>query len=327
MDFKGTTALITGASSGIGEVFARELAARGADVVLVARNEGKLAELAGELASKHSVKAEVLAADLGQPGAGRALAEQVAARGLTVDVLINNAGFGFLSPLVKTDADMMSTMVALNVAALTDLTHAFLPGMVERDRGAVVNVASTAAFQPVPYMAVYGATKAYVLSFTEALWGETKGTGVRVTCLCPGATATAFFETAGEQAQVGNGDDSRGRRRRRISRARAWPPERHHRGPQRDARPDHPLRPAQDGREHRRTDDATEGRSRDRPLDCDPTLGGRSSAGRAPGCGPGGRGFESPRSPFGRPCVAGLSAFRGWVAAVGGGTNGVPNFD
>lgn len=203
MDFKGTTALITGASSGIGEVFARELAARGADVVLVARSEGKLAELAGELASKHSVKAEVLPADLGQPGAGHALAEQVAARGLTIDVLINNAGFGFLSPLVKTDADMMSTMVALNVAALTDLTHAFLPGMVERDRGAVVNVASTAAFQPVPYMAVYGATKAYVLSFTEALWGETKGTGVRVTCLCPGATATAFFETAGEQAQLG----------------------------------------------------------------------------------------------------------------------------
>ena len=203
MDFKGSTALITGASSGIGEVFARELAARGANVVLVARSEAKLTALAGELASKHSVTAEVMTADLGQPGAGRALAEQVAARGLTVDVLINNAGFGFLSPLVDADADMMSTMVALNVAALTDLTRAFLPGMVERDSGAIVNVASTAAFQPVPYMAVYGATKAYVLSFTEALWGETKGTGVRVTCLCPGATATAFFETAGEQAQVG----------------------------------------------------------------------------------------------------------------------------
>jgi short-subunit dehydrogenase len=118
-------------------------------------------------------------------------------------VLINNAGFGLFGPLHESDPHRIAQQVQLNVAAMTDLTCALLPGMRERDRGAIVNVASTAAFQPVPYMAVYGATKAYVLSFTEALWAETRGSGVRVTALCPGATDTAFFGTASDSASLG----------------------------------------------------------------------------------------------------------------------------
>jgi hypothetical protein len=204
MDFKDNCALVTGASSGIGEVFARELANRGADLVLVARSQDKLEALAQELKGRCRVSVEVLARDLSEPGAGAALAARLAEQGVRIDVLVNSAGFGLFGRLHEVDPARTSQQVRLNVTTLTELTCAVLPQMLARDRGAIVNVASTAAFQPLPYMAVYGATKAYVLSFTEALWAETRGTGVRVTALCPGATDTAFFDTASEHAVVGH---------------------------------------------------------------------------------------------------------------------------
>jgi short-subunit dehydrogenase len=203
MDFNGRRALVTGASSGIGEVFARQLAERGANVVLVARSQDKLETLAQALRDRSGVSIDVLACDLGEPGAGGALAARLAERGVAIDVLVNSAGFGLFGQLHEADPARISQQVQLNVTALTELTCALLPQMRARDYGAIVNVASTAAFQPLPYMAVYGATKAYVLSFTEALWAETRGTGVRVTALCPGATDTPFFDTASEHASIG----------------------------------------------------------------------------------------------------------------------------
>lgn len=196
-------ALVTGASSGIGEVFARELCRRGADLVLVARRQQKLEELASELRDGERRSIEVVPADLSQPRASGQLVGELQRRGLRIDVLINNAGFGLFGRLSETDPDRTSEQVQLNVVALTELTQALLPGMLQRGRGAIVNLASTAAFQPVPYMAVYSASKAYVLTFTEALWAETRGTGVRVTALCPGPTNTAFFDTASDDAALG----------------------------------------------------------------------------------------------------------------------------
>lgn len=203
MDFKGSRALVTGASSGIGEVFARELASRGADLVVAARSRDKLESLASELRARDRVSVHTEAVDLAEPGAGLALASRLGERGFEVDVLVNNAGFGLYGPAHESDPHRIAQAVQLNVGAVTELTCMLLPGMIARDRGAIVNVASTAAFQPVPYMAVYGATKAYVLSFTEALWAETRSTGVRVMALCPGATDTAFFDTASENASMG----------------------------------------------------------------------------------------------------------------------------
>jgi short-subunit dehydrogenase len=203
MNYKGQRALVTGASSGIGAAFVRELASRGADLVLVARSGDRLTALAAELSREYGVRADVAVADLARPSAAEALASELSSRGIQIDILVNNAGFGFFAPLVQADGAVLSDMVQLNVAALVGLTRLYLPGMLARDRGAVINVGSTAAFQPVPYMAVYGATKAFVLSFTEALWAETRGTGVRVTALCPGSTDTGFFDVAGDDAQVG----------------------------------------------------------------------------------------------------------------------------
>jgi short-subunit dehydrogenase len=197
-------ALVTGASSGIGAVFAERLAGRGCDLVLVARSQEKLDSLAATIRASARVEAEALQADLSLPGAGVQLAASLGARDVQIDILVNNAGFGLYAPARNADPKRVSEEVLVNVAAVTDLTQALLPGMLARDRGAVINVASTAAFQPVPYMAVYGATKAYVLSFTEALWAETRQTNVRVSALCPGATDTAFFDVAGESASVGN---------------------------------------------------------------------------------------------------------------------------
>lgn len=196
-DFSGKTALVTGASMGIGEAFARELSRLGATVILVARGKDRLAALAAELPRAHAV-----AADLTQPGAAKRLFDEVAARGLDVDVLVNNAGFGAYGGFSELAADTQLGEIALNVTSLVELTHAFLP-MIERRGGGVIQVASTAAFQPVPYMAVYGATKAFVLSFSEALWAELGPRGVRVLALCPGATDTPFFARAGEAAAVG----------------------------------------------------------------------------------------------------------------------------
>jgi short-subunit dehydrogenase len=202
--YQGKIALVTGASSGIGAEFARQLAARGSGLVLVARSRAALEALASELAVRHGVRAEVVVADLAEEGAAGRVADEVAARGLRVDVLVNNAGFGTHGLFHTLPASRERDEIAVNVQALVDLTHAFLPAMLERRSGAVVNVASTAAFQPDPYMAVYGATKAFVLSFSHALHAETRRAGVRVVALCPGATETAFFDVVGSpHARVG----------------------------------------------------------------------------------------------------------------------------
>jgi short-subunit dehydrogenase len=203
MNYKAQRALVTGASSGIGEVFARELARRGANLVLVARSQDKLTALADELSASFGVATDVVVADLAKPSAGSDVAAELRGRDLQIDILVNNAGFGLFALLHEADSATLAEMIRVNVATLVDLTRLYLPGMLDRDRGVVINVASTAAFQPVPYMAVYGATKAFVLSFTEALWAETRGTGVRVTAICPGSTETGFFDIAGENAQVG----------------------------------------------------------------------------------------------------------------------------
>jgi short-subunit dehydrogenase len=197
--YRGKTALITGASSGIGAQFARALAERGMDVALVARSEGRLAALAEELHARHGVRAAVVAADLSRVGAAAALRAETEKQSFQIDLLVNSAGFGTHGPFETLDAGREHEEVMLNVATVVDLCHAYLPAMVQRGDGAVLNVASTAAFQPTPYMAVYGATKAFVLSFSEALWTEYRGRGVRVCALCPGPTTTAFFDVVGTQ--------------------------------------------------------------------------------------------------------------------------------
>lgn len=189
-------ALVTGASGGIGLDLARLLAADGHDLVLVARSAKKLEELCQELSGRFKVRCEALPADLSKPEGVVAVVAGLAAKGLTVDVLVNNAGFGQSGEFAGADLGRQLQMVQLNVAALTALTGRFLPGMLERKRGRVLNVASTAAFQPAPMLAVYSATKAYVLSFSEAVAAELRGTGVTLTVLCPGPTVTGFAAAA-----------------------------------------------------------------------------------------------------------------------------------
>jgi short-subunit dehydrogenase len=202
------TALITGASSGIGLDFAHLFAESGHDVVLVARGEEKLKALAGELAGKHGVRAVALPADLADPAAPGKLVAALKAQGLTVDVLVNNAGFASYGAFAEADPDNELRMIQVNVTTLTALTRLLLPDMLARKEGRVLNVASTAAFQPGPLMAVYYATKAYVLSLSEALANELEGTGVTVTCLCPGPTKTGFQERARmEESKLVKGKD------------------------------------------------------------------------------------------------------------------------
>jgi short-subunit dehydrogenase len=191
-----STCLVTGASSGIGTEFARQLAAKGFGVFLVARREDRLRELADEIEREHGVRVEVASADLEQRAAYEALPGTIAERGLTVDILVNNAGFTTVGD-VHSNPDRQLGMIRVNCEALVALTSAFLPGMVERGRGAVINVASTASFQPIPAQAVYAASKAFVRSFSEAVSSEVKGTGVSVTALCPGPVATEFVEAGG----------------------------------------------------------------------------------------------------------------------------------
>jgi short-subunit dehydrogenase len=191
-----STALVTGASSGIGADRARELAARGHGVTLVARREDRLQALAGELRDAHGVRAEVLACDLADPEARDALPGRIAALGLTVEVLVNNAGYGSAGRFVALDAAKETGQVRLNCEAVVALTHAFAPGMVERGRGAILVVASSAGFQPLPGQATYGASKAFALSFAEALHGELGVHGIAVTALCPGPVHTEFMEVA-----------------------------------------------------------------------------------------------------------------------------------
>jgi uncharacterized protein len=191
------TALITGASSGIGAAFAEALAAEGSDLILVARSKDKLETLAERLKKQHGRRVEVIAADLAEPSPGARIAAAVAKLGMNVDLLLNNAGFGTAGAFHRSEPQRNSQMVALNVAAVVDLTHAFLPAMLERGSGAIVNVASVAAFQPTPTMSVYGATKAFVLSFSEGLWAEYRRKGLKVLAVCPGPTDTPFFEASG----------------------------------------------------------------------------------------------------------------------------------
>ncbi|HWB67001.1 MAG TPA: SDR family oxidoreductase [Mycobacteriales bacterium] len=190
-------ALVTGASSGIGLELARVLAREGHDVALVARREPELTALADELRDAHGVAAHVITADLSEPAAPEAVVKALTEAGRDVDILVNNAGFGGHGRFAETDAGHERRMIAVNVAALTELTKLLVPGMVARGRGRVLNVASTAAFQPGPFMAVYYATKAYVLSFSEALSEELSGSGVTVTALCPGAVPSGFQDAAG----------------------------------------------------------------------------------------------------------------------------------
>jgi len=174
------TTLITGASSGIGEVFARKLAARGDNVLLVARSEDKLMTLCNELGRINSIRAQYVAMDLSRPDAPTRLVAEAQKRDLEIDLLINNAGFGSMGDFAKLDLARELNMIDLNIRALVELTHRFLVPMRERKRGAIINVASTAGFQPVPFMATYAATKAFVLSFSEALWEENRPYGIKV---------------------------------------------------------------------------------------------------------------------------------------------------
>ena len=204
IDYTGTTALITGASSGLGTAFAIEFARRGADVVLVARREERLRELAERIEREHGVRATPIALDLARPDAHAALRAALDDRGIRIGTLVNNAGFGVKGAFVDADPARIAEMVQLNVASLVAITREFLPDLVREGRGALVNVASTAAYQPCPDMAVYGASKSFVLSFTEALAYESRESSLRVLALSPGATRTEFFDVVGtDDAAVG----------------------------------------------------------------------------------------------------------------------------
>lgn len=197
MEYKSKTALITGASSGIGLEYAREFARRGSNLILVARRQDALENLKRELSGAFGVAVTVIAMDLSSADAGQKLVGELAAQGLTVDFLINNAGFGTNARFSNEDRSVIRQEITLNVLTLVDLTAAFLPHMLKQNFGAVVNIASTASYQPVPGMAVYAATKSFVRSFTSAVWGEVAGTNVRVLTVSPGATKTEFFDVAG----------------------------------------------------------------------------------------------------------------------------------
>jgi uncharacterized protein len=196
------TVLFTGASSGIGEELSRLFAKDGSNLVLVARSREKLDQLAAELHENHGIEVEILAKDLADAAAPQAIFDELAAKGIFVDVLVNNAGFGAAGPVADLPIQEQIDMIRVNVTALTHLTRLFLPGMIQRGNGGILNVGSTAGFQPGPFMAVYYATKAYVLSFTEALAEELAGTAIKVTCLAPGATATGFAAVANMENSV-----------------------------------------------------------------------------------------------------------------------------
>ena len=195
-------ALITGASAGIGRELTKLLARDGYDLVLVARNGSSLASFGDELQRQFQITAKPFPLDLTAPAAPQFLFEQLARENIAVDVLVNNAGYGTLAPFVKTSVEDILGQIQLNIAALTHLTKLFLVPMLERKSGKILNVASTAGFQAGPGMAVYYATKAYVISFSEALAHELSGSGVTVTCLCPGATDTGFQKRAGTENTI-----------------------------------------------------------------------------------------------------------------------------
>ncbi len=193
------TALITGASSGIGEAFAKALAAQGLDLILVARSEDRLRALAKQLAEVHARRVEVVTADLSLASAAQKIKTAVDALAMPVDLLVNSAGFGTAGAFHQQAQERERQEILLNAAAVVDLTHAFLPGMLERKSGGIINVASAAAFQPLPFMSVYAATKAFVLSFSHGIRGEYQRQGIKVTALCPGPVDTPFFEATGAE--------------------------------------------------------------------------------------------------------------------------------
>ncbi|MDJ0660094.1 MAG: SDR family oxidoreductase [Crocosphaera sp.] len=190
------TALITGASSGIGQAFAEELATCHTHLILVARSHDKLYRLAKQLQEKTSIHVEVIVQDLTEPQAAQKVYDRVQDKGLSVDLLINNAGFGDYGPFAERDLSRQLEMIQLNVTVLVELTHLFLSEMQQRGEGSIINVASLAGFQALPYLSTYSATKAFVLSFTEALWAENKDKGIKCLALCPGPTESNFFEAA-----------------------------------------------------------------------------------------------------------------------------------
>lgn len=192
--YAGTTALITGASKGIGEAYARQLASRGAGLVLVARSAGALEELAAQLRKAHGSQVVALAADLFDRNAPQSIADMLAERGVEIDLLINNAGMGAVGPFLTRPLGPNIDSVDLNINALMGLTHGIGARMLARGHGGIINVASVAGFQPMPFQASYGASKAFVLSFTEALAEELRGTGIRVLAVHPGPVATGFYD-------------------------------------------------------------------------------------------------------------------------------------
>lgn len=199
--FRGRTALITGASGGLGAEFARQLAAVGCNLVLVARSESSMQELATKLKQAHSVRVMIIAMDLARPEAAGELHARIHREGPGVDVLINNAGFGLYGPFNDDDPVRLRNMLQLNMVTLTELTRLFLDQMKERGEGRIIQIGSVASYQPGPLYAAYAATKAYVLSLGEALNRELRGTGISCTVVCPGVTATGFLDNAGQQGR------------------------------------------------------------------------------------------------------------------------------
>ncbi|MDG4798012.1 SDR family oxidoreductase [Micromonospora sp. WMMD1082] len=203
LDYRSQTVLVTGASSGIGAEFARQLAARGANAVLVARRQDRLDALATELTHRHHVKATAIALDLTTPNIGSLLDREVTRRGIEITSVVNNAGFATHGLFHEEHLDRLTAEIALDVTSVVEISHRFIERLRRRGDGFLINVASMAAYQANPTMAVYGATKAFVLNFTEALWYESRGTGLRVLALSPGATQTEFFDVAGSGADGG----------------------------------------------------------------------------------------------------------------------------
>ena len=200
--FTNRTALVTGGSKGIGYHIARHLAREGATIVLVARGAEELERATAEISAEFGVPTSYIAADLSAREGVSTLIDTVRSRDITVDILTNNAGFGIYDVYENIDADAEANMVGVNVAALTRITREFVPGMVARRWGGVINISSILGYAGSPYMSTYGATKAYVLSFTEALWYETRRTGLKVTAVCPGPAETEFFDVAQNRREV-----------------------------------------------------------------------------------------------------------------------------
>lgn len=196
-------ALVTGASGGLGHAFSRYLARSGMNLILTGRRIDVLERLADQLRAEHGVEAITESVDLSDPTATGGLMDDLAERGIQVETLINNAGFGTIGEVATLDPHRLAAEVAVDCQAVVQLCATLLPGMIARRQGTIVNVASTASFQPMPGFATYAASKAFVLSFSRALWRETKGTGVRVTAICPGPTRTAFFDVAGDNSFPG----------------------------------------------------------------------------------------------------------------------------